>query len=116
MIFIIDSDEIVRKCVALSVTDDEVLAFGDAIEAIKAIGEGKIPTLILMDVVLTGPNGFTFLNELISYSDTAKIPVVIMSSINLNEAQLNTYGVVGILNKETMTPDDVRRYVDEYTR
>ena len=115
MIFVIDSDEIVRKCVALSVKD-EVLTFDNVIEAISAISEGKMPTLILMDVMLSGPDGFTLLNELISYSDTVKIPVVIMSSVDLNKASLNAYGVVGVLNKETMKPDDIRRYVDEYTR
>ena len=113
MIFIIDSDEIVAECVARA-TRREVRIFSDAIEAMAAIGDGEIPDLIYMDVLLTGPDGFTFLNELISYDDTSTIPVVIVSPIDFGDKDLSAYGVVGVLNKDTMMPEEILKYAEKY--
>jgi hypothetical protein len=65
--------------------------------------------------MLTGPDGFSFLNETISYDDTMKIPIVIISEIDFKNSDLGVYGVVGVLNKESMKPEDVKKYVAEYT-
>ena len=73
------------------------------------------PNLIFLDILLTGPDGFTFLNELASYSDTSKIPVVVISSLNLKGKDLSDYGVVGVLNKDTLTPKEVENYVKRYS-
>ena len=67
-----------------------------------------------MDILLTGPDGFTFLNELVSYTDTAKIPVVVVSSLDFSKHDLSVYGVVGILDKVTMLPQEITGYVREY--
>ena len=62
---------------------------------------------------MTGPDGFTFLNEIVSYEDTAKIPVVIVSSLKLKAEKLEEYNVSRILNKETMMPEDVKKIAKE---
>ena len=113
MIFIIDDDEVMAKCVERA-TKSDCLVFGNAIEAISAIADGKLPSLIFLDILLDGPDGFTFLNELASYTDTEKIPVVIFSSIDFSEKDLSEYGVVGVLNKDVMTPQEIRGYVERY--
>ena len=115
MIFIIDDDEIMAECVARA-AGGTVKIFGNAIEAMNAIADGELPDLIFLDILLTGPDGFTFLNETISYKDTVEIPVVIVSSLDFGERDLSTYGVVGVLNKDKMRPDDVRKYVEEYAK
>ena len=115
MIFIIDDDEIMAKCIKKAI-NDEVRIFSNAIEAMAEISENNIPEIIFLDILLNGPDGFTFLNELMSYEDTMKIPVVIVSSLNINNKDLSEYGVVGILNKDTMTPNDIRYYVNEYAK
>ncbi len=51
-----------------------------------------------------------------SYNDTAKIPVVIVTSLDINKNSLATYGVVGMLNKEIMRPEDIRGYVEQYSK
>lgn len=116
MIFVIDDDEIMAECVARACGNLEVQTFGNAIEAMNAIAEGVMPDLIFLDVLLTGPDGFTFLNELISYEDTAKIPVVIVSSLDFNERDLAVYGVVGMLAKDKMLPREIRNYAEKYAR
>ena len=112
MIFIIDDDHEMAECIARAIKPNEARIFKDAIAAISALDEGELPSLIFLDILLDGPDGFTFLNELSSYSDTAKIPVVIVSSLDLsNKTSLKNYGVVGVLNKATMTPKEIKAYV-----
>jgi len=115
MIFVIDDDEIMAECVAKAASA-EAQVFTNAIEAMQEIADGKIPELIFLDILLDGPDGFTFLNELVSYEDTAKIPVVIVSSLDFSKKDLTTYGVVGVLDKDSMKPEDIKRYVRQYTK
>ena len=114
MIFVIDDDSLMAKCIA-DACDKKTRIFADAIEAMNALDE-ELPELIFLDILLTGPDGFTFLNELISYSDTAKIPVVVVSSLDFSGKDLSAYGVVGVLSKDTMTPAEIKGYVDEYCK
>ena len=104
-------------CIATAVQKAGASAqvFSDAISAMQHFN-AYLPQLIFLDVLLTGPDGFTFLNELASYSDTAQIPVVIVSSLDFTGQDLSSYGVVGVLNKETMHPEDIMRYVKEYCK
>ena len=115
MIFVVDDDEIMAECIARA-AGGPVRIFDNAIEAMNVIADGELPEMIFLDILLTGPDGFTFLNEMISYYDTAKIPVVIVSSLDLMKKDLSVYGVVGVLNKDTMRPEDVRKYVEEYAK
>ncbi len=112
MIFVIDDDEIMAECVARA-TKKETRIFHNAIEAMNALEE-DVPEMIFLDILLDGPDGFTFLNELMSYQDTAKIPIVIITSLNVDDDKLCDYGVVGVVKKEEMTPTQIRSYVTEY--
>ena len=115
MIFVIDDDKMMADCIARA-CKKPTRVFGDAIEAMNAIGEGEIPDLIFLDILLTGPDGFSFLKELISYSDTAKIPVVIVSSLDFSGKDLSVYGVVGALNKDNMVPKEILAYAERYAK
>lgn len=114
MIFVIDDDKVMAECVRRAVKQvtpkQTVQIFSNAIEATAALND-ELPDLIFLDVLLDGPDGFTFLHELVSYNDTAKIPVVLISSLNLESQDLSDYGVAGILNKDTMKPQDIQKFV-----
>ena len=114
MIFVIDDDEIMAECVAKACGKKDVMIFNDAISAMDGLSNGELPSLIFMDVMLSGPDGFTFLNEMISYTDTQKIPVVIVSEIDFSGKDLSEYGVVGTLKKESMVPEEIKEYVERY--
>ena len=117
MIFVIDDDVIMAKCVARACKrKGEVRIFSNAIEAMNKIIEGELPDLIFLDILLNGPNGFTFLNEIMTYSDTAKIPIVVVSSLDFTEEKLQDYNVVGVLCKEKMVPQEIYNYVEKYVR
>ena len=112
--YVIEANEIMSELMARYLRGiTEVKTFNDVISAISRISDDK-PDMIFLDVLLTGPDGFTFLNELVSYDDTSKIPVVIVSSIGFNGKDLSPYGVVGVLDKCSMKPEDVVRFVRKY--
>lgn len=113
-IFVIDDDVVMRECIVKACGERKVCEFDNALAAMNAIIEGALPNLIIMDVMLTGPDGFSFLNELISYEDTARIPIVIVSAVDFGERDLSVYGVVESLLKDNFVPNDVRRLVKEY--
>lgn len=113
MIFIIDDDKIMAECIARACEPNETQIFTNAIDAVNALNN-DLPDLIFLDILLDGPDGFTFLNEIVSYSDTAKIPVIIVSSLEFNNQDLSSYGVVSVLDKNKMTPREIKNYVEQF--
>lgn len=93
---------------------DGVKIYHNAYEAMEGLTE-EVPELIFLDILLDGVDGFTFLHEIMSYEDTVKIPIVLVTSLKM-KGDLSVYGVRGVLNKETMTPREIEKYVKEYTK
>lgn len=115
MILVVDSDEIFGGCV---VSNLEKNGFNghlskNAIKAIADISE-TAPELVILDPILTGPDGFTFLNEMASYADTMKVPVVLISEKDFSRFDLSEYNVVGFLDKNKVKPKEILDYVREY--
>ena len=114
MILIIEDDEVMAECIARACVGHDVQMFSNAIEAMETISSGEMPELNFLDIMVEGPDGFTFLNELVSDTDTAKIPIVVVSSLDFESVDLSVYGVVGVLNKDTMVPEDIKGYASKY--
>lgn len=119
-IFIIEDDpdfaEIYQKHLKRNFPEIPLQIFYNAIEANAAfseLSEEELPSLIILDILLTGPDGFTLLNELLSYPETSQIPVLLISSLNLGQMSLQAYNVRAILNKETFTPADFVNQVQD---
>lgn len=119
-IFVIEDDpdfaEIYQKHLKRNFPEIPLQIFYNAIEANAAfseLSEEELPSLIILDVLLTGPDGFTLLNELLSYPETSQIPVLLISSLNLGQMSLQAYNVRAILNKETFTPADFVNQVQD---
>ncbi len=122
LVYVIEDNPMMAECIAMAVRSQEqteadgskqppyVMIFNDAINAIKSL-DTDTPDVILLDVLLTGPDGFAFLNELLSYDDTASIPVVLITSLDLSDRNLEHYGVIGTLSKSNMTPEDIQAAV-----
>lgn len=87
--------------------------FENAIAAMSALSDcpDALPDLILLDILLDGPDGFTLLHELSSYDDTARIPIILVTSLRLNLADLTIYNVQNILYKDQMTPSEIAETV-----
>ena len=65
--------------------------------------------MIVLDVLLPGPNAFVFLHELRSHPDLAGVPVLLCtnSADQIAEEDVKAYGVVRVLDKTTMIPADL---------
>jgi len=79
-----------------------------ALAAIDSIDVAK-PDVIVLDVLLAGPNAFVLLHELQSHADLAVIPVILCtnSADQLSEGDVAAYGVRQVLDKATMMPNDL---------
>ena len=63
MIFIIDDNPEMAKCIERACQKPAQI-FSNALIAMLEIDDGNLPELIFLDILLDGPDGFTFLNEL----------------------------------------------------
>ncbi len=114
-ILIVEDDKIMADCASAMIShilaDYDIAAeftlVTNAYEAMAQFNE-SLPNLIILDILLSGPDGFTLLNELISYRDTSNIPIIILTSLDLQYSQLKHYGVIDILHKDTMTPTELK--------
>lgn len=92
----------------------DLCCFTNCIDAIAALPDDcQPPALFILDILLTGPDGFTFLNEIASYPDLSSVPVIIVSSLNFPDRSFESYNIVKILNKTTMMPTDLTNSVIE---
>ena len=118
-IFVIDDDELFAECIEKAIlkldAKIEVKKFSNAMEVMEFLNE-PLPDLIFLDILLPGVDGFTFLNEISSYKDTAKIPIILCTSLKLPETDLSIYNIQGILDKERMKPEEVQDYVKRYAK
>ena len=80
----------------------------NAYSAMDVIDESS-PAVIIMGLLLSGASGLSLLHELQSYTDTAKIPIVVCSSAvaDISREELEPYGVKRVLDTATMRPDDL---------
>lgn len=78
----------------------------NALAAIDMI-DSEMPDVMVVDMMMPGPNGMTLLHELQSHVDLARIPVIVCSSLSLDLAALSPYGVTAVLDKTTMTQTDL---------
>lgn len=69
----------------------------------------RIPDVMILDMLLAGPNAFTLLHEIRSHGDLAAIPIILCtnSAADIRLDDVAVYGVVQLLDKTTMHPDDL---------
>lgn len=107
-VLVVDDDAIFARLIAKNLHKYEVKIVGDGFSAIDEIDKFK-PDALVLDILMPGANGLNLLNELVSYDDTAEIPIIICSSISsvLNPDQLKALNIVKILDKTIMDSRDI---------
>lgn len=83
-----------------------VSSASNALAAIEMIDRDR-PDVMVLDMMIPGPNGMTLLHELQSHTDLAGLPVIVCSTQSLRVGDLTPYGVVAVLDKSTMTQTDL---------
>ena len=84
-------------------------------EALDIIQGGVLPDMIILDLVMAEMDGFEFLRQIHPHPEWSKIPVVVVSSLDLNsEAQQALKGQVErIFQKGSFAREDLLREVRE---
>jgi CheY-like chemotaxis protein len=92
-----------------------VLEAGNGKEALEALQAGPTPDLIILDLLMAEMDGFEFLSEVRPHPEWSRIPVVVVSSLDLNnEAQQVLKGQVEhIFQKGRFAREDLLREVRE---
>jgi CheY-like chemotaxis protein len=108
-ILVIDDDRWYSQSVANMLDSREVVTVETPEAAIEEIDK-NIPYMIYLDLELGTRNGLTVLNELQSWTDTRQIPIILLSSDGkrLDITDWQNYGVVAILDKSALTPQDLK--------
>ena len=114
-ILIVEDDEILAEYFARILRQDFETYNALSAETAIMLCEKITPDLIWLDLLLGEHSAFAFLNELRSYADTARAPVVVCSDVasNLGGANLAEYGVAKILDKSQMLPSEILRVARE---
>ncbi|MEP6710722.1 MAG: response regulator [Candidatus Saccharibacteria bacterium] len=109
-IVVVEDDALLAKHMMRTLQKEgyEVHHAAHAIDAIETIDE-VIPDVIFLDILLIGSTGLVLLHELQSHADLATIPVIVCTNLadQTSLKALSPYGVRRVLDKATMTPDDI---------
>lgn len=112
-ILVIDDDILFANLIKRTLSNNyKVKIVSDVWSGMDAIDDFK-PDAIVLDILMPAVNGLGFLQELMSYGDTAKIPVLVCSSIanQMNLDYLRQAGVVRLIDKSIMQPSDIADYI-----
>lgn len=112
MIYVIEDDRGWEDYYRRILKSYDLEFFHDGVAAIAAMDEA-VPDLVILDILLTGPTGFAVLNEMRSYPELAKVPVLIVTSVTIRDVLARQYGVIGILDKGKMMPQELLEAVQE---
>lgn len=85
-------------------------------EAMQMVEENP-PAVIVADVLLGDHTSITLFHELQSYEDTREIPIILCTTLaqtKFSKAELKSYGIVGVLDKATLTPERLMVAVAPY--
>lgn len=108
-ILIVEDDALFADFLASTLSPHfEVKIATDCLAAVEELDDFQ-PDALVLDLLMPAATGFDLLNEMASYPDTAKIPVVLCSSVTqaLNQDVLKANGVVAVIDKTSMQPRDV---------
>ncbi len=115
-IFIVEDDSWLAEQLkrTLDASGYETFIASHALTAVQSLDK-FYPDLFIMDVLLSGVTAFTLMNELQTYYDTSKIPVILCTNLagDLNFDSFSSYNIQKVIDKTTMKPQDLILAVKE---
>jgi CheY-like chemotaxis protein len=115
-ILIVENDAIARAGLAaiLQAQGYSTLTAADGLEGLERLQLVAPPDLILLDMLMSGSNGWLFIAELRRNAALAAIPVVLVTGLSVaSEEWARSLGAAGLLRKPidvTALLDIVRRF------
>lgn len=88
----------------------------NASDALAGISR-KLPDIIVLEIMLPEHNGIEVLYDLQSYTESKKIPVVLLSymdlkNLDINSSQLEQLSVSEIIYKPLVSPKELRKKIE----
>jgi len=106
----VEDDQFLNDIIALKLSMAKCIFFhaSDGEEALKIIDE-EMPDIVMLDIILTGMNGFEILSRIKANSKTKHIPVIILSNLGQPEdvKKSKDLGAARFLIKATITPNEI---------
>ena len=116
-VLVVEDDPASRELVVRMLQKEgiAVLEASNGKEALETLQNGPAPDLIILDLLMAEMDGFEFLREVRPHPQWSRIPVVVVSSLDLNnEAQQVLKGQVEhIFQKGRFAREDLLREVRE---
>ncbi len=116
-VLVVEDDPPSRELVARMLEKEgiPVKEAGNGREALEVIQGGVIPAMIILDLMMAEMDGFEFLRQIRPHAEWSKIPVVVVSSMDLNEEsqQMLKGQVERIFQKGRFAREDLLREVRE---
>jgi DNA-binding response OmpR family regulator len=115
-VLVIDDDQSLQKVFKklLSQSGFKVIQTFEGREALATI-KNQPPDLIVLDIMLPGGiNGFDVLLRLKNQSQTAKIPVMILTNLGSEKKTAQQIGVVDYLVKAEVPVEKVVKKIEDY--
>lgn len=116
-IIIIDDDKFLLDMYVMKFNENHfvVNAISSADEAIEAITGGQKPDICLVDVIMPGMDGFTFLEELKKRNLRGDMTLIVLSNLGQREdiERALSSGADGYIIKASATPSEVVQKVKD---
>lgn len=93
-VMVIEDEPLIRENFQelLELEGVRVMTASNGIEGLELLKQGKIPCLILLDLLMPVMNGMEFLDALSKNSAFSKIPVCVMTGISERPPSISTAG------------------------
>ncbi len=116
-VLIIEDNQILAENLARILAKDFQIELANSAAAAINEVDRNLPDFIILDILLGGHSGISLLNELQTYGDTSKIPVIICSNLasELDAESLKNYGVVQIFDKSKMNPRGILEFLRRFS-
>jgi CheY-like chemotaxis protein len=113
-VFVIEDDADTREMLGqvLEIEGYDVVSAGDGQDALRRLRAEPTPSVILLDLMMPGMNGWQFRDEQRRDPTLAAIPVVVLSGDDGVERKASALGVSGYLRK----PIDLGTLLDTLSR
>ncbi|MFZ5982173.1 MAG: response regulator [Patescibacteria group bacterium] len=117
VIMIVEDDAFVMDIYETKLLEEgyEVIEATNGLEGYKKLEEGKIPDLILLDIVMPYMDGMEFLRKIKTTEAFSKIPIILLTNLSQKEdIDLGLgMGAEDYLIKSQFTPSEVFRKIKE---
>ena len=87
-IMIVDDEPDIRFTLEDDLEDDyEIITLNDGLDCIEALEQGKMPDLILLDIMMPGMNGWETFYKIREHESWSQIPVIFLTARTDNVAE-----------------------------